>query len=129
MDEFIRRPRSLQRDMVPPESRGTKARIMYIEHKAGELIGPARIGRVTFSRSGRTLYYRDQRFQSLKGTGFKSNYYDVDTLEDYWISGPKRRGGDGLYGAGSPVEIDEDVREEYWRRIRGLPYQANNRTT
>jgi hypothetical protein len=71
---------------------------MYIECKAGGLTGDARIGRVTFSKTGRTLYYRGQRFQSLKGAGFKSNYYNVDTGEDYWISGPKRNGGDALYG-------------------------------
>ena len=29
-----------------------KSRIMYIESKAGGLTGPARIGRVTFSKSG-----------------------------------------------------------------------------
>lgn len=58
-------------------------RIMYIECKGGGLTGDARIGRVTFSKTGRTLYYRGQRFQSLKGAGFKSNYYDVDTGEDY----------------------------------------------
>ena len=95
-------------------------RIMYIECKAGELMGAARIGRVTFSKTGRTLYYRGERFQSLKGAGFKSNYFNVDTGEDYWISGPKRNGQDALYG-GNTAEIDDDVREEYWREIRQLP--------
>ncbi|HTD64930.1 MAG TPA: 1-deoxy-D-xylulose-5-phosphate synthase [Candidatus Limnocylindria bacterium] len=94
---------------------------MYIECKAGGLTGTARIGRVTLSKTGRTLYYRDQTFQSLKGAGFKSNYYCVETGENYWISGPKRRGGDALYGGNTPIEIDEDVREEYWRDIRRQP--------
>ena len=91
-------------------------RIMYIEGKAGGLSGPARIGRVFFSRTGRTLYYRGRRFQSLGGRGFKANYFDVESGEAYWISGCKRRGGDRLYGG--LIEIDEDVREEYWRVIR-----------
>src|SRR5713226_353229 len=95
---------------VPPtrKSKARAGRIMYIERKAGSLTGPARIGRVTFSQTGRTLYYRGQRFQSLKGAGFKSNYYDVENGEDYWISGPKRDGGDALYGS-TPIEIDDDV--------------------
>jgi hypothetical protein len=76
-------------DAQPPKRARTNSRIMYVECKAGELIGAARIGRVTFSRTGRTLYYRGQRFQRLKGAGFKSNYFDVETGEDYWISGPK----------------------------------------
>ena len=102
-------------------------RIMYLECKAGELEGEARIGRVSFSKSGRTLYYRGQRFRSLKGAGFKSNYYDVDSGDDYWISGPKRRGGDRLYGGSSPVEIDEDVRVEYWTEIRRHPERIESR--
>jgi hypothetical protein len=103
------------------KSKASAGRIMYIECKAGGLTGDARIGRVTFSKTGRTLYYQGHKFQSLKGAGFKSNYYDVDTGEDYWISGPKRNGGDALYGGSTPIEIDEDVREEYWRDIRRQP--------
>ena len=102
-------------------------RIMYIECKAGALTGAARIGRVTFSQTGRTLYYRGQKFQSLKGAGFKSNYFDLETGEDYWISGPKRNGDDALYGGNCPIEIDDDVREEYWRFIRRQPHRIRER--
>src|SRR5258705_5850027 len=109
------------------KAKATAGRIMYIECKAGGLTGDARIGRVTFSQTGRTLYYQGQKFQSLKGKGFKSNYYNVDTGEDYWISGPKRGGGDALYGGSTPIEIDDDVREEYWRQIRRQPNRAHER--
>jgi hypothetical protein len=107
------------------KSKALAGRIMYIECKAGELTGAARIGRVTFSKTGRTLYYQGQTFQSLKGAGFKSNYYCVETGEDYWISGPKRRGGDALYGGSTPIEIDANVREEYWRDIRRQPERVH----
>ena len=100
---------------------------MYIESKAGGLTGPARIGRVTFSKTGRTLYYRGLSFRSLNGSGFKANYYDVDTGEEYWISGPKKDGSDRLYGERIPVEIDDDVRDEYWRAIRSQPDRAAER--
>ena len=103
-------------------------RIMYIECKAGALTGTARIGLVISSKTGRTLYYRGQRFQSLKGAGFKSNYYDETTGDDYWISGPKRKGGDRMYGSVLPVEIDENVRAEYWRDIRGQPERIRDAT-
>lgn len=85
---------------------------MYIERKAGSLTGSARIGRVTFNRTGRTIYYRDQVFHRIVGGGFKSNHIEVSTGEAYWISGPKRDGGDRLYAERVPIEIDEDVREE-----------------
>jgi hypothetical protein len=104
-------------DRSPLRAR-SNARIMYIERKAGELTGEARIGLVRFSRSGGTLYYRGQRFQSLKGAGFKANYFDVDSGEEYWISGPRRDGCDRLYGERLPVEIDGDVQGEYWTKIR-----------
>ena len=97
---------------------------MYIENKAGGLTGIARIGRVSFSKTGRTLYYGGKALQSLKGAGFKFNYYDVETGEEYWISGPRKDGSDRLYAEHSPVEIDEDVRREYWTEVRTDPSRA-----
>jgi hypothetical protein len=98
-----------------------KPRIMYIECKPDntDLSGRARIGRVSFSKTGKMLYYGGRRFQTLRGYGFKANYFDVDSGEHYWISGCKKRGGDRLYPG--LIEIDEDVREEYWSEIRGKP--------
>jgi hypothetical protein len=95
---------------------------MYIEYKGDGISGPARIGRVTYSKTGRSLYYRGKRFSSLAGRGFKSNYREVETGEEYWISGCKKDGTDALYS--TTVEIDEDVREEYWSEIRGKPEQS-----
>ena len=93
---------------------------MYIEDKSADLNGPARIGRVTFSKSGRSVHYQGRTFQSLKGGGFKANYFDVDTGEHFWITGPRKDGADRLYTESSkPVEIDPDVETEYWRDIRG----------
>jgi hypothetical protein len=100
---------------------------MYIESKDDGLNGSARIGRVTFSKTGSTIYYQGRSFQSLKGKGFKSNYYEVETGEHYWISGPKKNGCDRLYGGSLPVEIDDDVREEYWGEIRQQPQNVLKR--
>ena len=93
----------------------------YVESQSGGLHGTARIGRVTFSRTGATLHYRGKTFQSLKGSGFKANYYEVKTGEQYWISGPRRDGANRPHKSDWPVEIDEDVREEYWTGIRRKP--------
>jgi hypothetical protein len=87
----------------------------YVEFKAGGLRGgQARIDRVSFSKEGRTIRYRDREFRSLKRSGFKANYLDVLTGAQFWISGPKKEGSDRLYGEHVPLEIDDDVREEYW---------------
>jgi hypothetical protein len=98
-----------------------RSRIMYIEYKGDGLVGPARIGRVTYSKTGSTLHYGGKAFQSLKGSGFKANYFDVATGEQYWISGPRQDGADALYATNVSTEIDEDVREEYWSVIRKKP--------
>lgn len=98
-----------------------KSRIMYIEHKDELRGGEARIGRVFFSKRGKTLRYGGREFQSLKGRALKANYFEVESGDEYWISGCKGDGTDRLYGERVPVEIDEDVRVEYWTRIRELP--------
>ncbi len=97
-----------------------KSRIMYIESRAEGLVGEARIGRVTFSKTGRTIYYNGSSFQHLK-SGFKANYFETESGDEYWISGPRKDGADRLYAGGPPVYIDEDVREEYWTTIRNCP--------
>jgi hypothetical protein len=104
-----------------------KTRIMYIESKGGDGIsGPARIGRVTFSKTGKCIYYKGKMFQSLKGRGFKANYFEVESGEEYWISGCKKDGGDHLRIYGDTTEIDDDVREEYWREVRKRPEMAEH---
>ena len=62
--------------------------------------------------------------------GFKANYAEAGTNAPYWISGPRRDGRDRLYSpSGLPVEIGEDVREEYWREIRNKPEWGSRATT
>lgn len=109
--------------------RGAASRIMYIENKSEGLSGPARIGRVTFSKSRKTVYYRGRAFETLSGQGFKANFFDIETREHYWISGPSRDGADRLYGGAVPVLIDDDAREEYWTTIRELPERIEDRST
>ena len=99
---------------------------MYVELKSDVLGGRASIGRITFSQSGKTLFYRGREFRSLKGNVFKSNYFDCETGEHYWISGCKKNGGDCLYSG--LIEIDPDVREEYWTSIRKLPEKKGQKT-
>ncbi len=96
-----------------------KSRIMYIEPGGGLAVAGGRIGRVTFSQTGKTLRYGGSTFRTLNGRGYKENYYEVETGEFYWISGPRRDGNDALYPM--TVEIDDDVREEYWCEIRKKP--------
>lgn len=94
-----------------------KTEIMYVEAKPG-LTGPGRIVRVQLSKTGRTVYYQGLAFLPSK-SGYKWNYFEVTTGEHYWISRCRKDGQDSLYPA--IIQIDEDVREEYWRNIREQP--------
>jgi len=105
-------------DELPKEFKLSRSRIMYIEDKSEGLEGDARIGRVYFSKSGKTLYYGGKTFQSLKGRGFKANYFNTENREEYWISGPRKDKHDRLYGGNLGVEIDPDVRDEYFELIK-----------
>ncbi|MEW8693102.1 MAG: hypothetical protein AB2535_18850 [Candidatus Thiodiazotropha endolucinida] len=98
-----------------------KTEIMYIEDKE-DLVGDGRICRVQLSKTGKTLYYHGMEFQSLKGVGYTSNYYELNSGIKYWISKPRKDGNDTLYPG--VVKIDEDVQKEYWCNIRNQPENA-----
>ena len=97
---------------------GHKTRIMYIEHKGFSSVGDARIGRVTFSKTGQTIYYNGKTLTKAKKAVY-GNYIDIETGENYWVSGCKKDGTDALFS--NTVEIDKDVLEEYWTEIRKKP--------
>jgi len=98
-------------------------RVMWIERKLGELAGPATIGWVKISAKGKRLDYQGKVFRTLNGQGFKANYFDEETGEDYWISGCRKDGADALYN--TDVEVDQDALEEYWVNIRKKPEKRN----
>ncbi len=91
-------------------------RIMYVEFKKDlNDDGPASIGRVRFSKTGRTAYYRGRQLRRYNGPS--GNYIDVETDQMYWISGVKKDGTDRHWAGRGPVEIDSEVRDEYLRLI------------
>ncbi len=92
-----------------------KTRIMYLELKTGfdDDDGPAWIGRVHISKTGRTIYYRDKALRKIPGGGIRGNHADIETGEEYWVSGVKRNRANRDWAGTGPVVIDEDVREEY----------------
>lgn len=64
--------------------------LMYIELKTGYSDdGPAWIGYVKTSKTKKTIYFNDRAFQ--KYNGCYSNYVDIETGDEYWISGLKKK--------------------------------------
>ncbi|MFB5652670.1 hypothetical protein ACE5IS_18660 [Leptospira wolffii] len=97
---------------------------MYIEDKSQGMAGAGRIGWVTLSKSKRSYHYNGKTFRKI-GSGYKYNCIEEESGDYYWISGPKKNGGDTL--CGGIVEIDEDARVEYWTKIRNLPREVDRR--
>ena len=84
-----------------------KSRLMYVELKTGFADnGPAWIGLARFSKTGATVYFNGQAFRSLKGSGIGANYFDIETGDEYWISGIKKNGEDRHWAGGGPILIE-----------------------
>ncbi|MBO9710611.1 MAG: hypothetical protein J7521_20610 [Caulobacter sp.] len=95
-------------------NRGQERRLMYVENKAGTIDGVrARIGWATFSRSGRTVYYRDLALTRLKGGGVSGNHFDEATGDEYWVSGVKVRGSNAHWAERADIVVDPDALEAY----------------
>jgi hypothetical protein len=90
-------------------------RIMYVELKSGNDRGPAWIGRVRTSKTGRTVYYRGRTLRRHQGVA--GNHIDVDSGEEFWVSGIKKDGTDRHWAGSGPVEIDPDVLDEYLEMV------------
>jgi hypothetical protein len=53
---------------------------MYVECKGGLLDGAhARIGWVSFSKTGRSVYYRGRSLNRMKGGGILGNFIDIES--------------------------------------------------
>jgi hypothetical protein len=89
-------------------------RIMYLELKSEyEHDGPAWIGKVGFSRTGTTIYFNNKAFKKFHTPGFSANYYDLETQEEYWISGVKKNGKDRHWAGNGKIKIDGKSVVEY----------------
>ena len=86
--------------------------IRYIELKTGyNDNGPAWIGSVKESKSGKTIYFNDHAFQKYHGA--YSNYIDIETGDEYWISRVKKNGEDRHWAGSGKITIDRKVIDEY----------------
>jgi len=88
--------------------------LKYLELKSGfSHDGPAWIGLVSLSKSGKTLYFDDKAFQSLKGSGIDSNYFELETGDEYWISGVKRDMNDRHALGRGKIQVEKRILQEY----------------
>ena len=97
----------------------------YVQLKTGYNTdqGPAWIARVRFTRSWRSLSFHGSQLHRVTGTAranFDSNFYDVESGEECWVSGPKRDRTDGRYSGQQPI-VDDDARDACEAFLAGAP--------
>lgn len=73
--------------------------------------GPAWIGKVMLSKSGKMVYFNDHAF--LKQIGISGNYVDVETGEEYWISSVKKNGTNRYWAGHGKIQLARNVLEEF----------------
>lgn len=86
--------------------------LLFFELKTGFANnGPAYIGYAARSKSGRTLFFNGKAFR--KSTRCSSgNFFEIESEEEYWISGVKGTGTDRLHGANGPTYVDRQALAE-----------------
>jgi len=86
--------------------------IRYIELKSGfHDDGPAWIGKVRLSKSEQTVYFNEKTFQRCRG--IQGNYFDIETNEEYWISGVKKDGTNRHKCGHGKILMDRSIVKEY----------------
>lgn len=89
-----------------------KPELIYVELKSGYSDnGPAWIGNGFYNRTRKTVYFNGQVFCRSKGSS--GNHIDLETGEEYWISGIKKNGTDRHWTGSGVVKIDKSVIDEY----------------
>jgi len=84
--------------------------LKYIELKTGHAHnGPAWIGYVELSKSGKTVYFNGK---ALNGNGHGA-CSDKQTGEIYWVSGIKKNGQDRHHYGNGKIQIDRNAITEY----------------
>ena len=79
--------------------------------------GNAWIGLVSFSKSGKTIYFNGKAFQSLNGMGISGNYFDLESGDEYWISGVKKDMSDRHKFGGGKIYVEKRILSEYLQTI------------
>lgn len=92
--------------------------IKYVELKTGfSHNGPAWIGLLSYSKSGRTIYFNGKALQSLKGNGISANYFDIENNDEYWISGVKKNLQDRHQFGSGIIQVERRIKEDYMKLV------------
>jgi hypothetical protein len=88
--------------------------LKYIEQKTGYADnGPAWIARVKVSKSGRTVYFNGRALKRIEGGGVGGNHIDLDSGDEYWVSGVSKRGVNRHWAGSGTIMIEASAVPAY----------------
>jgi hypothetical protein len=88
--------------------------LKYIERcTGGNHNGGAWVGYVQTSKTGRTIYFNGRGFCRSSGGGVSGNHYDVETGEEFWISGVKKRSTNRHWAGSGRISIEANAVAEF----------------
>ena len=103
---------------VTQHLRKMRIEIKYIELKSGfSGNGPAWIGLVSFSKSGKTIYFDGKAFQRMGSARIQGNFMDIESGNEYWISGVKKDMSDRHKFGGGKILVEKRILSEYLQII------------
>jgi hypothetical protein len=73
---------------------------------------------VRFNKTWKTAYWHGRTLHRWQGSD--ANFYDVETREEFWVSGPHRDRRDVRYSGVQPT-VDDDIRDVYAAFLDGAP--------
>jgi hypothetical protein len=89
---------------------------MYIELKTGHSdTGPAWISNVSFSKTGETIYFNGKALK--RAHGIAGNFFDLESHDEYWISGVKKRGTNRHWAGSGKIRIDVNAIDDFLQHI------------
>ena len=100
--------------------------LKYVELKTGYSgNGPAWIARVTVSKTGRTVYFNGKALKRIGKGGRSGNHYDIESGDEYWVSGIKKSGLDRHWAGSGRVRIEASAVSEYLELVGALELEAS----
>jgi hypothetical protein len=95
-------------------------RVVFVQLKTGYETdrGPCWICRAHFTKTWQSVQFHGRTLRRQQGV--RGNFVDVESGEEWWVSGPKRDQTDARYSWQQPV-VDDEVRAEYEAFLAGAP--------
>jgi hypothetical protein len=72
---------------------------------------------VSFSKSGETIYFNGRALKRMHRGGIAGNFFDLESGDEYWVSGVKKSGTNRHWAGSGKIQIDVHTLNEFLQHI------------